>query len=102
MSMRREAYESLHDILNAGMLAEALGISRAGAYQLLNSADFPKLQIGKRKMVPKAKLIAWIDRHTGGDVYKRQARRTARPHFLQPAKYPASNRGVSYSRTAMS
>ena len=41
--MRREAYESLPDILNAGMLAEALGISRAGAYQLLNSADFPTL-----------------------------------------------------------
>ena len=58
--MRREAYESLPDILNAGMLAEALGISRAGAYQLLNSADFPTLQIGKRKLVPKDKLIAWI------------------------------------------
>ena len=69
MSMRREAYESLPDILNAGMLAEALGISRAGAYQLLNSADFPTLQIGKRKLVPKDKLIAWIDRHTGGDAF---------------------------------
>ena len=69
MSRRREAYESLPDILNAGMLAEALGISRAGAYQLLNSADFPTLQIGKRKLVPKDKLIAWIDRHTGGDAF---------------------------------
>lgn len=69
MSMRREAYESLPDILNAGMLAEALGISRAGAYQLLNSSDFPTLQIGKRKLVPKDKLIAWIDRHTGGDAF---------------------------------
>ena len=59
--MRREAYESLPDILNAG--------SRAGAYQLLNSADFPTLQIGKRKLVPKDKLIAWIDRHTGGDAF---------------------------------
>lgn len=67
--MRREAYESLPDILNAGMLAEALGISRAGAYQLLNYADFPTLQIGKRKLVPKDKLIAWIDRHTGGDAF---------------------------------
>lgn len=67
--MRREAYEGLPDILNAGMLAEALGISRAGAYQLLNSAYFPTLQIGKRKLVPKDKLIAWIDRHTGGDAF---------------------------------
>ena len=67
--MRREAYESLPDILNAGMLAEALGISSAGAYQLLNSADFPTLQIGQRKLVPTDKLIAWIDRHTGGDAF---------------------------------
>ncbi len=43
--------------------------SRAGAYQLLNSADFPTLQIGKRKLVPKDKLIAWIERRTGGDAF---------------------------------
>ncbi len=67
--MTNEAYNSLPDILNASMLAEMLGISRAGAYQLLNSADFPTLQIGKRKLVPKDKLVAWIDRHTGGDTF---------------------------------
>src|SRR5699024_4951367 len=69
MSMTNESYANLPDILNANMLAETLGISRAGAYQLLNSADFPTLQIGKRKLVPKDKLIAWIDRHTGGDAF---------------------------------
>ena len=69
MPMTHETYSELPDILNANMLAETLGISRAGAYQLLNSADFPTLQIGKRKLVPKDKLIAWIDRHTGGDAF---------------------------------
>lgn len=44
-------------------------LTRAGAYQLLNSADFPTLQIGKRKLVPKDKLIEWIERHTGGDAF---------------------------------
>ena len=44
-------------------------LTRAGAYQLLNSADFPTLQIGKRKLVPKDKLIAWIERRTGGDAF---------------------------------
>lgn len=65
--MKTEAYANLPDILNADMLASTLGISRAGAYQLLNSAEFPTLQIGKRKLVPKDKLIQWIEQHTGGN-----------------------------------
>ena len=34
-------YENLPAVLNANQLATALGISRAGAYQLLNTAPFP-------------------------------------------------------------
>ena len=61
-------FEHVPDILNAQQLAEVLGISRAGAYQILNSKDFPTLRIGKRMLVPKDKLLAWIDDHTGGQV----------------------------------
>lgn len=53
-------------ILSADQLAEILGISRAGAYQLLHQEGFPTLRIGKRMLVPKEKLIVWIDRNTGG------------------------------------
>ena len=53
-------------ILNANQLAEILGISRAGAYQLLHQEGFPTLHIGKRMLVLKDKLIAWIDHNTGG------------------------------------
>lgn len=60
--------ENLPTILNAKQLAAVLGISRAGAYQLLHRSDFPTLQIGKRLMVPRDKLKAWIDRNTGGDL----------------------------------
>ena len=59
-------YENLPAVLNANQLAAALGISRAGAYQLLNTATFPTLRIGKRQLVPKDKLIDWIERNTGG------------------------------------
>jgi hypothetical protein len=59
-------YENLPAVLNANQLAEALGISRAGAYQLLNTGTFPTLRIGKRLLVPKDKLIEWIERNTGG------------------------------------
>ena len=60
-------YENLPTVLNATQLATALGISRAGAYQLLNKETFPTLRIGKRLLVPKDKLIDWIERNTGGD-----------------------------------
>ena len=59
-------YENLPAVLNANQLAAALGISRAGAYQLLNTSTFPTLRIGKRLLVPKDKLIDWIEQNTGG------------------------------------
>ena len=59
-------YDDLPAVLNANQLATALGISRAGAYQLLNPGTFPTLRIGKRLLVPKDKLINWIEQNTGG------------------------------------
>ena len=59
-------YENLPAVLNANQLAAALGISRAGAYQLLNTGTFPTLRIGKRLLVPKDKLVEWIEQNTGG------------------------------------
>lgn len=60
-------YENLPAVLNANQLATALGISRAGAYQLLNTATFPTLRIGKRLLVPRDKLVVeWIEQNTGG------------------------------------
>ncbi len=61
-----DMYNDLPNILKADQLASTLGVSRARAYQLLNTANFPTLKIGKRKLVPKDKRIQWIDQHTGG------------------------------------
>lgn len=60
-------YSELPLILNADQLASVLGLSRAGAYQLLNRDDFPTLHIGKRLLVPRDKLVEWIDAQTGGE-----------------------------------
>ena len=60
--------ETLPPVLNATQVSEVLGISRAGAYNLMHREDFPTLLIGKRMLVPKDKLLAWINRNTGGDV----------------------------------
>jgi predicted DNA-binding transcriptional regulator AlpA len=51
--------------LQADQVAAVLGISRAGAYNLMRSEGFPTLFIGKRMIVPKDKLIDWMDEHVG-------------------------------------
>jgi len=53
-------------MLNANHLAGILGISRAGAYELMHSKGFPILRIGKRMMVEKDHLVCWIDQQSGG------------------------------------
>ena len=58
-------FENLPNVLSAEQLAQTLGISRAGAYQLLHSEGFPTLRIGKRMLVPRDKLAEWIEKNTG-------------------------------------
>ena len=58
--MPRELFEDMPDVMDARHLAQALQISRASAYNLLNSDDFPTLRIGKRKLVMRNDLIAWL------------------------------------------
>ena len=62
--MSYQLFDDLPDILDARQIALALRISRASAYNLLSSADFPTLYIGKRKLVMKADLIQWLKSHT--------------------------------------
>ena len=54
-------YSELPLTLSVPEVAAVLGISRAGAYELVHSASFPKIKIGKRILVPKDKLIEWLD-----------------------------------------
>ena len=56
--------EQLPLTLNADQLAQVLGISRANAYSLFHSQDFPTLKIGKRMVVPKDKLMTWMEKNT--------------------------------------
>ena len=50
--------------LTVVQVAAVLGISRAGAYELVHSDGFPALKIGNRIVVPKDKLREWIDANT--------------------------------------
>ena len=62
--MSYQLFDDLPDILDARQIALALRISRASAYNLLSSADFPTLHIGRRKLVMKNDLILWLKNHT--------------------------------------
>ena len=64
--MSREPFETMPDMMNAKLLAKALRISVAGAYNLLSSPDFPTLRIGGRKLVMKNELVEWLKSRTNG------------------------------------
>ena len=59
-----KSYEDLPLMLSVPEMAAALGISRAGAYELSRSEGFPALRIGTRIVIPKDKLQEWVDKQT--------------------------------------
>ncbi len=62
--MKKNEYRSFDDLplmLSVPELASVLGISRAGAYELVKEKGFPAMKIGSRILVPRDKLIDWID-----------------------------------------
>jgi len=53
-------FETLPLVLDVKDVASIMRLSRAGAYNLMNSKDFPKLLQGKRVLVEKAEFINWL------------------------------------------
>ena len=70
--MRQTVYKSYDELplmLSVPEVAAVLGISRAGAYELVKGKGFPALKIGSRIVVPKEKFIAWVDEKTSETVH---------------------------------
>lgn len=59
-----KSYEDLPLMLSVPEMGAALGISRAGAYELARSEGFPALRIGTRIVIPKDKLQEWVNKQT--------------------------------------
>lgn len=51
-------------MMNMTDVAAVLGISRAGAYKLAHSVDFPAFQIGRRIVVSREKFLGWLNRQS--------------------------------------
>ena len=60
-----KSYEELPLMLSVPEMAAALGISRAGAYELARSEGFPALKIGNRIVIPKDSLQKWVNQNIG-------------------------------------
>lgn len=63
-----KSYDELPLFLIAKTVAEVLGISVAGAHELVHQEDFPVLRIVSRLVVPKEKFLAWVEEQTGGNA----------------------------------
>ena len=64
MKERKITFTSVDQLplsLNADQVAAVLSISRANAYTLMHSKGFPTIQIGKRMVVHRDKLIDWMN-----------------------------------------
>ena len=69
MRMKKTEYRDFAELpllLSVPELAGVLGISRSGAYELVKERGFPTLKIGSRILIPRDKLVAWIDRKSAG------------------------------------
>ena len=58
------SFDQLPITLRAEQVAAVLGISRSNAYALIRQEHFSTLHIGKRMLVPKDRLIQWIEAST--------------------------------------
>ena len=55
-------YEELPLNLTVLQVADVLGISRAGAYELIHTDGFPRIKIGENRYVsPKMPFIRWTE-----------------------------------------
>ena len=58
--------ENLPLTLNAREAAEVLRISKSKVYELAQSESFPAIRIGKRVVIPRDKLIQWMNAQADG------------------------------------
>ena len=62
--MKRSKYNSFNELplmLTVQDVADVLGIGLAHAYEVAHRKDFPTITLGSRIIVPRDKLMAWID-----------------------------------------
>ena len=60
----KSTYTNIEDLpltLNAREAAQVLRISKSKVYDLARTESFPAIRIGKRVVIPRDKLIQWMN-----------------------------------------
>lgn len=66
-NMEKRTYQSLQELplmLSMMDVASVLGISKAGAYTLAHSRDFPAFRVGRRIVISQEKFLDWLEKQT--------------------------------------
>lgn len=61
MSNICKSIDELPAMLTVTQVASALNVSRTSAYELAHCKNFPAMLIGNRILVPKDRLVTWIN-----------------------------------------
>jgi len=61
VNMKKSVYKNHNE-------ARVLGTSPSSGYEPMNEPDFPVLRVGHCMVVPKEKLIQWVEEYTGGAI----------------------------------
>lgn len=65
-------FDQVPVVIDAKTLAKVMGISLSKSYELFRSKGFPCISLGRRKIVPKDKLVEWLNKSAGAfDFYRR-------------------------------
>ena len=59
--MKESVYKNHNEV-------KVLGVSPSRGYELMHEPDFLVLRVGHCMVVPKEKLIQWVEEHTGGAI----------------------------------
>ena len=65
--MKKSKYKSFNELplmLNVQDVSDVLGIGLAHAYEVVRRKDFPSITLGSRIIIPRDKLMEWLERQT--------------------------------------
>ena len=73
MNMKKSKYKSFNELplmLNVQDVSDVLGIGQAHAYEIVRRKDFPSITLGSRIIIPRDKLMEWLERQTAEKTEK--------------------------------
>ena len=73
MNMKKSKYKSFNELplmLNVQDVSDVLGIGLAHAYEIVRRKDFPSITLGSRIIIPRDKLMEWLERQTADNTEK--------------------------------